>query len=311
MNQRIRTIKPELFRHEGLFDLEAETKLPIRVAWMGLFTCADREGRFPWRPRVLKTMILPYDDVDFARLLEVLASHGFIVRYQVEGELYGCIPTFKKHQRFSGNEAQSESQLPAPPCGSTRELPGNDFGSKSDTPEKAMVFQEGKGKEGKGTEGNGKEECAAASAAPPASIIALPLNSGEYQVKSADLEQWRQLYPAIDVMQELRKMRAWLDANPRNRKTSSGVKRFIVGWLNHEQDSARAQSVKSSKPQQRIENTARTGVSVLLARAARQQTVQENSFVAPAASKIDRGVFSPSSADSDGAQGNKRFTQPL
>jgi hypothetical protein len=58
MNQRIRTIKPELFRHEGLFDLEIETKLPIRVAWMGLFTCSDREGRFPWRPRVLKTMIL-------------------------------------------------------------------------------------------------------------------------------------------------------------------------------------------------------------------------------------------------------------
>jgi len=311
MNQRIRTIKPELFRHEGLFDLEVETKLPIRVAWMGLFTCADREGRFPWRPRVLKTMILPYDEVDFSRLLEALASHGFIVKYEVDGELYGCIPTFKKHQRFSGNEAQSESQLPAPPSESTRELPGNDSGSKSDTSEKAVVFQEGNGREGKGTEGNGKEECTAASAAPPASIIALPLNSGEYHVQSVDLEQWQQLYPAIEVLQELRKMRAWLDANPRNRKTSSGVKRFIVGWLNHEQDSARAQSVKFSKPQQRIENTARTGVSVLAARAARQRNIQANSFVAPAVSELDRGVFSNNTVGGDVPHGSKRFTQPL
>ena len=29
---RIRTVKPELFKHEELFDLERETGLPIRIS---------------------------------------------------------------------------------------------------------------------------------------------------------------------------------------------------------------------------------------------------------------------------------------
>jgi hypothetical protein len=32
---RIRTIKPEFFRHGGLFDAEIETGLPLRVAFAG------------------------------------------------------------------------------------------------------------------------------------------------------------------------------------------------------------------------------------------------------------------------------------
>lgn len=51
---RIRTVKPELFKHEELFDAEQNSKLPLRLAFIGLFTVADREGRFKWRPRTLK-----------------------------------------------------------------------------------------------------------------------------------------------------------------------------------------------------------------------------------------------------------------
>ena len=48
---RIRTVKPEFFTHEGLFDAEKATKLPLRVAFVGLWCAADREGRFRWEPR--------------------------------------------------------------------------------------------------------------------------------------------------------------------------------------------------------------------------------------------------------------------
>jgi hypothetical protein len=71
---RIRTVKPEVFCHEELFELEQETKLPMRLAWIGLFTCCDRDGRFVWRPRTLKVAILPYDDVDFSRVLDAWRS---------------------------------------------------------------------------------------------------------------------------------------------------------------------------------------------------------------------------------------------
>lgn len=105
---RIRTIKPELAAHEGLFDLELETKLPIRFAWCMLFTVADREGRFAWRPRTLKAQILPHDEIDFSRVLHAWLTRGFIVKYRVKGEWFGWIPTFTKHQVINNRESPSD-----------------------------------------------------------------------------------------------------------------------------------------------------------------------------------------------------------
>ena len=41
-----------------------------------------------------------------------------------------------------------------------------------------------------------------------------------------------------EIEQEFRKMYAWLDSNPKNRKTERGIKRFITGWLGRAQDKA-------------------------------------------------------------------------
>jgi hypothetical protein len=105
---RIRTIKPRFFRHEQLFEAEKETGLPLRLSFAGLFTVADREGRFRWEPRTIKLDILPYDEIDFAAVLDALAAHGFIVKYSAGGQTYGCIPTFNKHQVINAREARSE-----------------------------------------------------------------------------------------------------------------------------------------------------------------------------------------------------------
>ena len=110
---RIRTIKPAFFKHEDLFDAEKEEDLPLRVAFAGLWTASDREGRFEWRPRLLKTEVLPYDDVDFSRVLHALATRGFIVKYEVDGKAYGWIPTWRKHQAI--NNRESPSAIPEPP----------------------------------------------------------------------------------------------------------------------------------------------------------------------------------------------------
>ena len=45
-----------------------------------------------WKPRALKLDALPYDDVDFAGVLDALAAHGFVVKYEAAGRVYGCIP---------------------------------------------------------------------------------------------------------------------------------------------------------------------------------------------------------------------------
>lgn len=68
-------------------------------------------------------------------------------------------------------------------------------------------------------------------------LITITLNDKtEYPISEADIEGWKELYPAVDIMQELRKMKGWADANPTKRKTKAGIKRFINAWLAKEQD---------------------------------------------------------------------------
>ena len=74
-------------------------------------------------------------------------------------------------------------------------------------------------------------------------LIGLPLNDGsEHEVTEEDVAEYAQLYPAVDVMQQLRNMRGWLLANPQKRKTKRGIKAFIASWLAKEQDHPRARS---------------------------------------------------------------------
>lgn len=109
---RIRTVKPEFFDHEGIYDAESQSGLPLRIAFIGLWTQADREGRFRVEPRRLKSRVLPFDDVDFSRVLDALATRGFIRIYSVKGRQYACIPSWHDHQTINNRERDSE--LPGP-----------------------------------------------------------------------------------------------------------------------------------------------------------------------------------------------------
>lgn len=67
--------------------------------------------------------------------------------------------------------------------------------------------------------------------------ILLPLNDKSlYEVPQENIDTWVTAYPAVDVMHELQKMRAWLESNPTRLKTRRGIKRFINSWLSKEQD---------------------------------------------------------------------------
>ena len=73
------------------------------------------------------------------------------------------------------------------------------------------------------------------SSEPP--VITLTLNDkSEYPVYQIDVDGWQTLYPAVDVMQQLRSMKGWCDSNPTKRKTRNGIKRFINSWLSKEQN---------------------------------------------------------------------------
>jgi hypothetical protein len=175
---RIRTIKPEFFLHEDLFDLEEETHLPIRVAFAGLWCAADREGRFHWKIRRLKSQILPYDDVDFSRVLHALTTRGLIVKYASGDDQYGWIPNFTKHQMI--NNREKDSELPEPPESAQEVIPTR----AARVPDASLTPLEHAQAEGKGRE-QGKE-CVSKG------------KSGRKKFKPPSLDEWTDYGKTLD-----------------------------------------------------------------------------------------------------------------
>lgn len=96
--------------------------------------------------------------------------------------------------------------------------------------------------------GGEPEHCSDSSPTEP-SVIQIVLNDKSFfDITQKQIDEWKELFPAVDVMQELRKMKAWCDANPERRKTRRGVNRFIVSWLGKEQDKGHAPINTASKP---------------------------------------------------------------
>lgn len=72
---------------------------------------------------------------------------------------------------------------------------------------------------------------------PEASVEALVLNDGtEWRPTFRDYEEFKRLYPSVDIDDQFRRMRAWLLTNPSRRKTKRGVMQFVNRWLSKAQD---------------------------------------------------------------------------
>lgn len=77
--------------------------------------------------------------------------------------------------------------------------------------------------------------------------LLIPLNTGaEHPVAQTDVDEYRRLFPAVDVHRELLLARRWCLDNPTKRKTPRGVRSFLTRWLERAQDRA------PSRPPQHI-----------------------------------------------------------
>ena len=110
---RARLIKPGIVNNEELCELGPYAY----ILFTGLWMMADREGRFEWRPKRIKAVLMPlWPEVtwqDVEKLLENLCKTGFIHRYEMAGKAFGVIVSWRKHQSIHPKEAKSE--LPPPP----------------------------------------------------------------------------------------------------------------------------------------------------------------------------------------------------
>lgn len=213
--------------------LAALTDFEFRL-WIGLILVVDDAGRGDARAAVLRGRIFPLRErvsvKDVESALHGLAAKGCISLYTVGGKSYFWFPTWTKHQRirdckpkYPGPE-ESDCQ-PAATCG---DLP-QAAATCGDLPQAAAIIQ---------SEYESQYSCPEREqpASGPAAIL-LPLNTGQdFAVTDEQVKEWQSLYPAVDVMQQLRCMRGWLQSNPKKRKTAQGILRFVNGWLAKEQD---------------------------------------------------------------------------
>lgn len=161
---RIRTIKPDFMRHEGLQDLEVEHPGSyIMLTYVGLWMMCDKNGIFQYRPRQLKLDILPFIPFDMQSTLTILENNGYLKKYTVDGKDFGIIPTFRSHQRLSGKEASEEGEKYPLPIETICEAPETypetkDEASEDDTDNTCEIIGNSQGSNGE-ADGKNVEAC--------------------------------------------------------------------------------------------------------------------------------------------------------
>jgi len=110
---RMRTIKPGIMSNEDLAELGPYAYILFTGCWM----IADREGRFEYRPRRIKALVMPlWDEVDvpaLERLVENLCQKRFFHKYTTNG--CTCIQVVKWHDHQNPHPRESASTIPPPP----------------------------------------------------------------------------------------------------------------------------------------------------------------------------------------------------
>lgn len=215
--------------------------------WVYLITYVDDFGRGSADPELLKGFVFPrrksVTESTIAKGLTDLAAAGLIHLYTVDGDSYLCFPTWTEHQRIQNKK----SKFPAPETCN----PPSVSATHGDSP--SFTVTHGESPPESEYEYESEESCPeqSGSASGPA-VIALPTNTGdEFPVTAGHVAEWAGLYPAVDVMQELRKMRGWLLSNPKKRKTAGGMLRFVNSWLAKEQNRGGAAEKIPQRPEWR------------------------------------------------------------
>lgn len=219
---RKRMIDPGFWRDEKL----AECTHIERLLFIGLWTFAEDHGVGRANPKLIKADIFPYDtlrDSDLDKSLAHLASLGLITLYEIDTQRYYFVNNFERHQVIN---RPSKCILPTP-----NDQFSNTHGVLTEYSRSTHSPIEDKRIE---------ENILPGANAPDrnsAPIFELPLNDDTlYPLYDQDISLYSNLYPAVNINQQLRAMIGWCDGNPKKRKTRAGIKRFINAWLAKEQD---------------------------------------------------------------------------
>jgi hypothetical protein len=222
-----------------------------RITWITMLAMADKRGRV-WAsiPGLADRARVTIEECEAAlasflapdpysrtpdhegRRIEKIDGGWWLINYTKKRN---AVDEEYQRERHAKNQAAYRERETGKVTGSDRVT---DHVTECDPKHKHKQKQKQKQIESTSTPLASSDESLPAEASPNA-LLTLPLNDGtSHGVTEHDVEEWKSIYPAVDVMQELRNMKGWLIANPSNRKTPKGVMRFINGWLAKQQNTA-------------------------------------------------------------------------
>lgn len=209
-----------------------------RIVWITLLAMADQNGEIHASiPGLSQRAVVPLEDTELAlqkfmapdkysrtkdndgRRIEEIDGGWRLLNYQKYREL-GSREARREQQREWDRKNRSGSRNPTRsdkirqnPTNPTQAEAEADVDKSQDTAERDL-FE-------------------------PVIVEELPLVDGSvFRFPEVLLKEMQAAYPALDIKGELAKMRAWLIANPTNRKTARGIMRFVNNWLSRGQDRA-------------------------------------------------------------------------
>lgn len=172
---RIRSIHPGLFTDESFVSCSPLARLLV----LGLWTEADDQGVFEWKPVTLKMRLLPVDGADVPSLLGEIADNNIIKRFEANGKSYGAVRNFRKYQRPKAPSAVHPLPAELRSYVAISETAGDEHAPFPPKAEITPQMEDGGGRVG---EGENKD---AASAASSASAPALDLIEAERRCREA------------------------------------------------------------------------------------------------------------------------------
>ena len=210
---RKRMLDPSFWTDEKL----GECSIQERFLFAGLFSQADDEGYGRANPKLLKSLIFPYDDdlraSDIKKWLSRLGGLGLVVLYTVNGQAYYYLPNFTKHQTINRPTA---STFPKPEDG----ILENNSESLTESSVSTHGILTPKRKEEKRREEKGREEKRA---------------RGEYHnvlLSNTDLEKLQAEYPT-DYEQRIEKLSAYMESTGKKYKNHLAT---IRNWARMEKE---------------------------------------------------------------------------
>lgn len=222
---------PDRIVRAGILTSDAVNRLSPsgEVFYRRLLSVVDDYGRYDGRTEIVRAVLYPLrlervSSSDIGKWIRETEEAALVRRYLADGKPYLEVVKF-------GQKIRSKSRWPNPPAiaDKCRQVPADVPVVVDECVDEVSVEPVG--------------------SPPPVALLEIPLVGGsQMPVTEGMVREWGGAFPAVDVLQQLREMRAWCLANPSKCKTARGAPGFIVRWLAKEQDRGGGKSSSGSLP---------------------------------------------------------------